>query len=177
MIMSTAQACLRALNSFAGLSPKEVIEKLNFHMWQSTQSNKFITMFYAVLDPVRHTLHYINAGHNRPILVNPDKSVSLLDKGGMVIGMFPNFSYQVGSVTLEAGAKLLIYTDGLSEVRDQAGEEYGDDRLATVFCNTCDDQTAQTTKEFIIGDVMGFSSNRMVDDMTLLVIRRHKEHP
>lgn len=176
MIMSTAQASLRALNSFAGLSPREVIEKLNLHMCQSTQSNKFVTMFYGVLDPVNHILRYINAGHNRPILVKPDKSILLLDKGGMVVGLFPQAAYMVGSVTLEPGTGILIYTDGLSEVMDAGGEEYGDDRLAHTFVNLMEVDCVEKQKENIIDEIMNFSQNKMVDDMTLLIIRRRKQN-
>ncbi len=174
MIMSTAQASLRALNSFDDRTPKEIIEKLNLHMWQSTQSNKFITMFYAVLDSVTHRLTYINAGHNRPILVKPDKSTVLLDKGGMVIGMFPKASYQVGNVDFEEGTELLIYTDGLSEVVAPGGEEYGDERLISSLVTKQGQGTVEDEKNEIVNEVMKFSSNEMVDDLTLLLIRRRK---
>jgi len=172
MIMSTAQASLRALNSFSGLSPKEIIQKLNLHMCQSTQSNKFITLFYAVLDPRTHELCYINAGHNRPILIRPDKSFTLLDKGGMVVGMFPSANYLTGSVYFEPGTELLIYTDGLSEVMDKDGEEYGDDRLVETLRCKQGQGSVEQEKDDIVADVMGFSSHNMVDDMTLLLIRR-----
>lgn len=172
MIMSTAQASLRALNSFPGLNPKEVIEKLNLHMWQSTQSNKFITLFYAVLDPVSNTLTYINAGHNHPILLGADKSIQFLDRGGMIIGMFPRATYKIGQVHLDPGTDLLIYTDGLSEVTNQEGEEYGDDRLIENLRQKKQMCSATEAKDAIVNDVMRFSSDSMVDDMTLLLIRR-----
>ncbi|MDJ0839442.1 MAG: PP2C family protein-serine/threonine phosphatase [Acidobacteriota bacterium] len=172
MIMSTAQASLRALNSFSGLSPRDVIEKLNLHMCQSTQSNKFITLFYAVLCPETHTLQYINAGHNRPILIHPDHSFELLDKGGMVVGMFPSASYQVGTVKMDPGTELLIYTDGLSEVTDREGEEFGDDRLVETLRRKRGQGTVEQEKDDIVREVMDFSSDSMVDDMTLLLLRR-----
>ena len=172
MIMSTAQASLRALNSFAGLSPQRIIEKLNIHLCQSTQSNKFVTLFFAVLDPDTHLLTYINAGHNRPILVRPDRSTVLLDKGGMVLGLFPMATYLVDTVCLDEGAKILMYTDGLSEVVNQNEEEFGDDRLLTTFLNF--EGTADQEKNYIVHRVMDFSANTMVDDLTLLIIKRRK---
>jgi len=172
MIMSTAQATLRALHSFSGLSPKDVVEKLNIHMYQSTQSNKFLTMFYAVLDPARHQLTYINAGHNRPILVCSQNRIQHLDKGGMVIGMFRNAMYQVGEVCFEPGTELLIYTDGLSEVTNPEGEEFGDDRLEEVLCDLRGKGAVQEEKDAVVHRVMHFSRNNTVDDMTVLLIRR-----
>ena len=174
MIMSTAQASLRALNSFSGLSPKDVIERLNRHMCSSTSNNKFITMFYAVLDPATHKLSYINAGHNRPILICPDKSTVLLDKGGMVVGLFPTVQYQVGEVIFEEGTELLIYTDGLSEVTDPNGEEYGDDRLIDTLKDMQGRGSVESEKDDIVNDVMTFSRNEMVDDLTLLLVRRKR---
>jgi len=174
MIMSTAQASLRALNSFAGLSPKDIVEKLNLYLCHSTQSNKFVTMFYAVLDPRAHILSYINAGHNRPILIRPDKTIDLLSLGGMVVGLFPSATYQVGAIPFEPGTELLIYTDGLSEVTDRSGEEYGDERLVSILLERHGSGTVEEEKNQIVEEVMRFSSNEMVDDLTLLLLRRKK---
>jgi len=176
MIMSTAQATLRALNSFSGFTPRDVVEKLNLHMYQSTQSNKYLTLFYAVLDPTTDVLSYINAGHNRPILVFPaDDCPQLLDKGGMVVGMFPNASYQVGEVRFSPGTELLIYTDGLSEVTNAAGEEYGDDRLERTLCRLRGQGSVEDEKNAIVSEVMQFSGDQTVDDLTLLLIRRMED--
>jgi len=175
MIMSTAQASLRGLNAFGGRSPKEIIEKLNLHLSQSTQSNKFVTMFYAVLDPRTHELTYINAGHNRPILVNTAGEHELLGMGGMVLGLFPMAKYQVGTARFEPGAELLIYTDGLSEVNDPDGEEYGDDRLIETLIRMRGQGSAVEEKDRMVNEIMDFSAGQMVDDLTLLLIRRRPE--
>lgn len=175
MIMSTAQASLRALTSFSGLGPREVIERLNLHMYQSTSSNRFITMFYAVLDPSTHTLDYINCGHNQPILHYPDHSTQMLALGGMVLGMFPKAQFQVGQVVFEPGAELLIYTDGLSEVTSPDGEEFGEERLINCLVKPRGLCCLEEDKNNIIKEVMAFSQNEMVDDMTLLLIRRKPE--
>jgi sigma-B regulation protein RsbU (phosphoserine phosphatase) len=176
MIMSTAQATLRGLNAHAGLSPKEVMETLNFHLYHSTQSNKYVTMFYAVLDPKTNILTYINAGHNRPILVYPNNSVQLLEKGGMVVGLFPGAKYEVGQVEFEPGCQLLMYTDGLSEVTlPNSEEEFGDDRLIETLlaCREC--MTAEEARNNIIEAALNFSKNQMVDDLTLCLLRRRKK--
>lgn len=172
MIMSTAQASLRALNSFAGLAPCDVITRLNRHLYQSTASNKFITMFYAMLNPKTHTLTYINCGHNHPIMVCKEGNIQFLGLGGMVLGMFPGAQYKVGEVVLEPGTEVLIYTDGLSEVTDPLEEEYGDDRLVDNFIKHRGCGSLSEAKESIVKEVMDFSKNQMVDDLTVLLIRR-----
>lgn len=176
MIMSTAQATLRGLNAHQGLSPKEVIEKLNLYLYNSTQSNKFVTMFYAVLDPKTNLLTYINAGHNRPILLYPDNSVQLLDKGGMVVGLFPGAKYEVGQVEFEAGCQLLMFTDGLSEVTlPNSEEEFGDDRLIEAMLASRECMTVEEARKNIIEAALNFSHNQMVDDLTLCLLRRRKK--
>lgn len=172
MIMSTAQATLRALNSFPSNSPQEVIKKLNLQMCMSTQSNKFVTMFYAVLDPKTNTMEYINAGHNPPILMGGEDKVEFLRDGGMVIGLFPDVEYTVGKVHFEEGTELLIFTDGLSEVMDEQGEEFGDDRLVKAFLGLRGHGSATEAKDELINQVLTFSSGRMVDDLTVMLIRR-----
>lgn len=175
MIMSTAQATLRALNSFPVASPCEVIKKLNRQLCVSTQSNKFVTMFYAILDPETHTMQYINAGHNPPILMHKDKSIEFLRDGGMVIGLFPDVEYRVGSFTFKEGSELLIFTDGLSEVIDDEGEEFGDDRLVHAFVSLGGKGTATEAKDELIKQVLTFSAGKMVDDLTVMLIRRRGE--
>lgn len=172
MIMSTAQATLRALNSFPYNSPRDVIKKLNMQMCMSTQSNKFVTMFYAVLDPKTNTMEYINAGHNPPILMRGDEKVEFLRDGGMVIGLFPDVEYTVGKVHFQEGTELLIFTDGLSEVMDEDGEEFGDDRLVKAFLGLRGRGSASEAKDELINQVLTFSSGRMVDDLTVMLIRR-----
>ena len=176
LIMSTAQASLRALNAFETRDPQKVVVELNKHMHASTQSNKFITMFYAVLDPVQHKLTYINAGHNHPIMMRPDGSHEMLGLGGMVIGLFPNAPYKVGEVDFEEGADLLMFTDGLTEVNAGGEEEYGDFRLMETFSRLAGTGTAEECKNQIIEDAMTFSSNATVDDMTIMVLRRRKRN-
>lgn len=173
MIMSTAQASLRALTSFEGMCPRQVIEKLNQHLYHSTQSNKFVTLFFGFLNPQDHTLQYINAGHNRPIMVCSEEKVQLLHKGGMMVGMFPNAQYEVGTVPFEKGSLLLVYTDGLSEVADSEGEELGDDRLIELVKRCRQDEDVCSGRRQIVDAAMAFSAGQMVDDLTLLLIRRN----
>jgi sigma-B regulation protein RsbU (phosphoserine phosphatase) len=143
-------------------------------MWQSTQSNKFITMFYAVLDPATHQMDYINAGHNRPFLIKPGGKVEELGLGGMVLGLFPAATYEVGSVYFEEGTELIIFTDGLSEVTNNENEEYGDVLMMDTLLKVNGKGTAEEAKCEILDDALEFCSNEMVDDLTLLLVRRKK---
>lgn len=172
MIMSTTQASLRALTSFSGLQPDEVLGRLNNHIYESTQNNKYVTMFFAVLDPANHQLSYINAGHNRPLFKCKGHEIRELDRGGMVVGMFPNVCYEVETVTLEADTEILVFTDGLSEIVDGLGEEYGELRLEQFLLSERGNGSAESRMQAIMNDVLTFGANRMIDDLTIMVVRR-----
>jgi len=175
MIMSTAQACLHALTSYDVMGPREVIARLNEHLYRSTQSNKFVTLFFGILDPKNHTLTYINAGHNRPFLITPDGHVRELDRGGMVVGLFPNPRYETETVDLPPGAELLIFTDGLSEIQDSSGVEFGENRLVQILLQLRGTCSATRAKDFIMSSALDFGSNQTDDDLTLLVLHRKSD--
>jgi len=172
MIMTTAQSCLRAYASLPGLGAVEVVERLNRQLLHGIQQNRYVTLFFAILDPARHELTYVNAGHNRPILVHADGTSRLLDKGGIVTGLFPDPLYQSETLPLEAGSRLLIFTDGLSEVVDQGGEEFGEERLRQLMAHWQPLRTAAEMKQELLEQVLSFGDGRMVDDLTLMLLRR-----
>jgi len=98
-------------------------------MHENMPSGKFITFFYGLLDAEKHTLSYTNAGHGAPLLVRSNGEIVRLDRGGMVLGVFPNTVYSEGSVAVHRGDRLVLYTDGVTEARNAEGEEFGEDRL------------------------------------------------
>ena len=175
MIMSTTQASLRALTSFAGLSLVEIMQRLNAHIFESTQTNKYVTMFFAILDPRRNELSYINAGHNRPILIDAEGKSRELDCGGMVVGMFPSACYQTETVHFEKGADLLVFTDGLSEIVDESGEEFGELRLEQFLLQHRSMKSADELRCALVHRVLSFGAQKMIDDLTVMIVRRRAE--
>jgi sigma-B regulation protein RsbU (phosphoserine phosphatase) len=86
---------------------------------------RFASVFVALLDPLAGTLEYVNAGHDPPLVQQPDGSWLSLESGGLVLGVIADASYQVGSLALRPNTLLMIYTDGVTEARDPQGEEFG----------------------------------------------------
>jgi phosphoserine phosphatase RsbU/P len=90
----------------------------------------FVTVFYGVFDPASGVLRYANGGHNPPYLRRADGAVTTLDgAGGIVLGALPGAEYPAHSFTLEPSERLVLYTDGVTEACNAAGEEYGVERL------------------------------------------------
>lgn len=121
LLMANFQANFHTLvNKRTGLI--EFINDLNLSVNRITQGERFITFFIAQYDTYTRELRYINAGHNPPVLVTKDE-VILLDQGCTILGSFVELpEVEVGSVVLEQEAIILAFTDGLTDLRNTAGE-------------------------------------------------------
>ena len=126
--MANVQATIRGQSRLAPDAGK-CVEHSNRMLYESTDADKFVTMFYAVLDVATNTLDYSNAGHNPPILVSAERGPMLLEVGGPVLGVMPQFPYRRAQVSMSPGDTLLVYSDGYSEAMDLQFEEFGEERL------------------------------------------------
>ena len=117
-------------------------------------------------------MHYINAGHVPPILIQGRTGETrLLEEGGTVIGLFPQADYMRGSVKLNAGDILVCCTDGILDISDERHEEYGITRLAECVRNHRS-ENAQAIVDAVLSEVAGYSTASMnVDDKVLVVMK------
>ena len=118
LLMANFQANLRALAK-QNLSLITLVKELNGILFSATKGEKFITLFVAIYNTQNRTLHYINAGHQPPILIFKEE-VKMLNKGCTVIGVFDELPFVHSEfLTLEPGSLLFCYTDGLVEAEDE----------------------------------------------------------
>ncbi len=109
---------------------ENMVAQLNQQLSRSTDANRFATLFLALYDDRARTLRYTNAGHNPPVLVRAGGRVERLTTGGTIVGAFDWARYEEARVQLDDGDLLVVFSDGISEAQNHAGEEYGEDRLA-----------------------------------------------
>jgi len=130
------------------------------------------TAAYGVFDQSIRTLRYVNAGHNPPVVVRRDGSVHCLDTGGAPVGLFADSEYEEGFVKLETGDLVIAFTDGLIEVTNQDGEEWGVQGLlkAANWGAQCS-QDAGDLVNSIFNSMDDFSKEHQIDDATLAVLR------
>jgi sigma-B regulation protein RsbU (phosphoserine phosphatase) len=150
----------------------DMAAKLNAFVHRSSAINSFITFFFAELNRVTGELAYVNAGHNAPLVLGCDGSVRTLPSTGLCLGMLPEMTYEERRETLAPGEVMILYTDGLSESRNAAKEEYGSDRLADV-CRKNPRSAARELMDAIYCDLEVFTGNSpAAADRTLVIVRR-----
>ncbi len=133
MLMATFQASLKTLASTAG-SLAELVGRMNTYACSNSQNGRrFTTTFLAEYDPASRRLTYVNAGHNAPILRRQTGAIERLEVGGIPLGIQENVPYESGTVTLQSGDWLVIFTDGVIEAENVRTEEYGEARLLTML--------------------------------------------
>ena len=127
LLMTLLRGSLRSLLS-AGLRGTALMTALNTHLVANTPGNRMITCFYGELDPATGRLIYVNAGHNPPYLYDGDGRRTL-DSTAVVLGMLDDMPFPEASAELRAGARLLLYTDGVTEAENRSGDQFGVERL------------------------------------------------
>ncbi len=153
-----------------GQSPSEVLELLNKRLRMRRQVRRFCAAQYALFDPPTRTLYYANAGLPGPVHLS-GRGSCVLREGGLPAGMFEEARYSQQCVALEPGDALLFLTDGLTEARNPAGEEFGIERVAKV-CAMLDGASAHLMLHQLFAEVDRFAAGRRQhDDMAAAVLR------
>jgi phosphoserine phosphatase RsbU/P len=137
----------------------------------SRNGQRFTTAVIAEYDATTHTLEYVNAGHNTPLLLRASGEMVKLDVGGLPLGIMKSAPYDSARLVLAPGDALMIYTDGLVEAVNEQDEEYGDDRLMTQLRMTAG-QNATNGLGVMTGDLRRFiGMARQHDDITCVFVR------
>jgi phosphoserine phosphatase RsbU/P len=170
LMIAAVQSSLRTAASFAGDDAAAVVRAVNSQVYACSLADRYATLFYAVFDGNTRTFHYVNAGHNPPIVLRRDGSMICLETGGAPVGMFPDWDYQEAVVQLCPGDLVIAYTDGLTEAPNPAGEEWGLEGLREAV-DKCGSQCTEDIACWIFTAMDDFSRGRQTDDATVLVAR------
>lgn len=148
-----------------------MFERLNRHVYESSAPNRFITLFSADLDVSSGQFSYLNAGHNPCFVLDREGVARELPSSGVPIGLLPHASYQVGSIDLRPGDLVCLYSDGITEASDLAGEEYTLGRLVSVLRERRD-RPLEEILGAIDAEVSSFAAGLpQGDDQTVVLVR------
>jgi serine phosphatase RsbU (regulator of sigma subunit) len=155
--------------------PGRIAWEINRHLCYLRPVAPFVTAFFAQIDCDSGAITYCNAGHCPPIVLRRDGRTDLLEEGGPLLGALEGAEFQSGELMLEPGDTLVAYSDGVLECRNNAGEEFGLDRLMASFLET-KQQSAQATLMMLLAAVQDFAQgNPLLDDVSLTLIQRDAE--
>ena len=171
MLMATFQASLRALASAKG-SLSDLVAGLNRQVCANSQAGRFTTAFLAELDPATGDLSYLCAGHNPPILKREDGSFERLKSDNIPLGIELKEDYKTGFTRLEPHDLLVIYTDGVTEARNEERNEFGEARLLSIIQVAGGERSALTLSNIMrnLDEFVGVAPQH--DDITCMIVRR-----
>ena len=171
LLMATFQAGLRTLSS-TSCSLAELVTGMNrYASTNSQEGRRFTTAFLAEFHPRSRTLTYINAGHNTPILRRSSGAIERLTNGGLPIGILADAPYESGTVTLQAGDWLVVFTDGVVEALDAKGEEYEEPRLLNVLQNGVAVTPAELLRRLMADLDVFVGTTPQHDDITCMLVK------
>lgn len=171
LLMANLQASIRALVP-TGLSLSELTGRVNDLLHGSTGPDKFITMFWGSLDLATRTFRYVNAGHNPPYLLRANGGLERLEVGGMILGIMRTLvPYEEGSVELNPGDAVVMFTDGVTEAMNVEGKDFSDERFERLLLKHQSDPPA-VLQETIQGEIRAFTAGAsQSDDITMVIVR------
>jgi len=153
-----------------GHSPGDTLTRVNRAMCRRRLEPHFVTLVYGVLSPSR-VLRYSIAGHNPPILLTGRGDMRRLGTGGPILGVFENACFDEGTEQLESGDTIILFSDGVTDAVNRAGDAFGDERLLACVRGS-GGQAAGTLLDAIFGAVDSFSAGALqADDVTCLVLQ------
>jgi sigma-B regulation protein RsbU (phosphoserine phosphatase) len=150
--------------------PGQMLELVNKTLFQRPIEGQYVAVTYAVYDPKNKTIALSNSGLPYPLLVRAGQP-SFVDVGGVPLGLFPDSRYEETSLQLQSGDVLVFYSDGVVEMRNDSGEEFGLKRLADTVRSSCEKSPEEIVKSVSATLAEFIGRVRPQDDRTMIVIR------
>jgi len=153
----------------------KTIGAVNRYLVESIPPNRFVTLFYAELDPKSGGLAFLNAGHNPPLIVHAGGTMEQLASGGLPLGIMADADFREGRTRLYPGDVLVIYSDGVSEAVNPGGEEFGPTRLYETVARNLDSSAAGIRDRIEAALTKFCQGTPAADDITLVIVKRNTE--
>lgn len=170
LFMAVARSLFRN-NARAFAQPMEAVQHTNAILYEDASAGMFVTLYYGVFS-ADGLVRCINAGHNLPLIFRAEEGqVQAMPRGGQPLGWFPQIPLREDTLQLAVGDVFLMYTDGLTEAENNAGEAFGEEQLAAVLKDSSH-HNAHSIKQHILKAVADFTADTpRHDDITLIVVR------
>ena len=170
LLAASSQAVFRSLNELYFFEPGKFISKANSLICEFTRGQRFITLFWMLVNDENRSITYVNAGHVEPLWISATK-VTRLSRGGFLTGFVDDAHYEKETLTLAPGDLLVTFTDGVPEVENNAGDEYGVKTMIE-FLVSHRHLAAGELSTLLFNRIKDFSQGRKFrDDFTLILLK------
>ena len=170
LLMATLQGSLHSHPCTGSKDIPQLLTSVNRHFYRHSAKDRYATFFFGHYSDATGTLHYVNCGHNPPVLLRSGGAVEQLTATATVLGLFPEWQCSVAEVRLETGDVLGIYTDGITETTGHSGEEFGEARLLDTLRKNRHLEASSILRN-VEKAVEQFRSGEQEDDLTLVIAR------
>jgi sigma-B regulation protein RsbU (phosphoserine phosphatase) len=170
LLMANLQATFRNQAPGALLRPADALRAINRHFFESTNAERFATLFFALYDDRTRKLRYVNCGHVAPLLLRASGAVETLGPTATMLGAFRAWNCTEEVIELSPRDVLVVYSDGVTEAGIDHGEEFGDDRLLRAVCENRA-LTAEALAGRIVDAAGAYGGASRSDDITVVVLR------
>jgi phosphoserine phosphatase RsbU/P len=171
LLMALLLAMLRTLVD-EKLEPADLITRLNVQVCRHAPPSRFITLFYAVYQPLTGALTYVSAGHMPPLLLRADGSCERLSDGGIALGMFDRSTYTTGQAVLQPEDVMAVYSDGITEAENPAGRPFDEIGLESALKSSHRRSLSEVGAAVVRAVERHTDDTRFADDLTILLLRR-----
>jgi len=173
LLMANVQATIR--NQVASnADPSHALTHANKLLYRNTGSEKFVTLFYAVLEAPSGTVAYSNAGHEAPFLIDANGQTTRLTVGGLVLGIMEDVEYEEAVIRLSRGDLLVLCSDGITEALNAEGELFGSERTLALLRDHRD-KSARQILDLLIAAIREYAGPmKQADDITLVIVKRQQ---
>jgi phosphoserine phosphatase RsbU/P len=176
LLMALLLAVLRTLVD-EELEAPALAERLNVQICRHSPSSRFITLFYGVYAPATGALTYVNAGQTPPLIRRLDGRYDRLGSTGVALGMFEGSVFGAAETMLQPGETLVLYSDGITEAEDPAGQPFEEAGLEMVVERNACAQPSEIGTRILSAVAEHAKASRFTDDLTVLVLKRASQMP
>jgi phosphoserine phosphatase RsbU/P len=171
LLMAHVMASLRLLYDET-ITLGEMMARIHTQVLRSSDASHFVTLFLGKLDPTRHKLQYVSAGHNPAIVIDTNGEVRTYDATGTPAGLIAGVTFGTESIDLPTGAIVCVYSDGVTEAQDEKDEYFGEERLIEALRKRQNMPLDEVLAGLLHDLRLFLGSTPANDDITLLLLRR-----
>lgn len=177
LLMASTEGLIRTNLAMREGELSRFASELNARLYEQTATERYVTLFFAIVDTSNLKLYYVNAGHNPPLffrkwtLATDSSAPEVLDKGGPPLGLFSATQYHSGHTDLQEGDVLVLYTDGVLDASNAEQRQFGEERLRDAVSASLSRSSAEICRN-VMDRLDAFTSGTpQWDDITLAVIK------